>query len=122
MKKKKNSVLAIYWRTVRSDYRHIICLVLIVASVGFGFLFPNGLPRLAESFRDLGVSVAYYFCELFSSRNRVRPTVTKLPTWKWTEERWEPLRLFPWTWEEFQSKCEIYFEHLFSKREFSRVS
>ena len=118
MKKKKNGAFATYWRKLCADYRHIICLILILGSAACGFLFPNGLPRLAESFRDFGVSVTYYFCALFSSRNKVRPTVTELPSWKWAEERWQPFRLFPWTWEEFQDKCAAYGERLFLKENF----
>ena len=82
------------------------------------FLFPNGLPRLGETFRDLGISFAYYFCELFLSYNPIRPTVLSLPEWKWAEQIWAPLRIFPWTWEEFKVLCGKFFAALFTKENF----
>lgn len=118
MKQQNNDVLKVFWYQLRKDYRHGICVAAILASLGFGFLFPNDLPRLAESFRDLFLSVVYYGYVLFGKASPVRPTVTQLPSWKWTEDRWEPLRLFPWTWEEFKVLCGRYFDALFTKENF----
>ena len=118
MKQKKKDILRSYARLLRSDYRHILCLVITLCSLAFGFLFPNGLPRLAEAFRDLGVSFAYYGCELFAGTNPILPTVIELPSWSWAPQVWEPLRIFPWTWEEFKVLCGKYFAVLFTKENF----
>ena len=114
----KKKILA-YWCLIKKDYRHIICLAITSISVGFGFLFPNALPRLAETFRDLGTSAAYYFCEIFvSGNNPIKATVLKMPEWTWANDIWEPLRLFPWTWEEFKVLWGKYWEVFFSGQNF----
>ena len=96
-------ILSIPKNLIKNDYRHAICMAITLISLTFGFLFPNGIPRLAETVRDLGLSVAYYFCEIFApGNNPIRPTVLDMPSWTWAEDVWEPLRLFPWTWEEFK--------------------
>ena len=108
-----------YLREWKSDYRHYICIAITIISLGFGFLFPNSLPRLAETVRDLGISIAYYFCELFLPYgNPINPTVTQMPTWKFAESIWKPLQLFPFTWEEFQALWSQYWEVAFSKENF----
>ena len=90
-------------RIFARDYRHYICIAISLGFLGFGFLFPNALPRIAEAFRDLGVSFGYYFMELFfPDSNTIQPTVNLVQEWEWAVSPWEPLRLFPWTWEEFQ--------------------
>ncbi len=92
-----------YFNRWKKDYRHFICIAITLISVGFGFLFPNSLARLAETVRDLFTSVAYYFVELLKpGGNPVRPTVLGMPEWQFAEDIWEPLQLFPCTWEEFQ--------------------
>ena len=104
---------------IKRDYRHIICLTITLISVGFGFLFPNALPRLAETFRDFGTSVAYYFCEIFAPENNpVTPTVLKMPEWTWANDMWEPLRIFPWTWEEFKVLWVKYWQVFFTRDNF----
>ena len=90
-------------RIFARDYRHYICIAISLGFLGLGFLFPNALPRIAEAFRDLGVSFGYYFMELFfPDSNTIQPTVNLVQEWEWAVSPWEPLRLFPWTWEEFK--------------------
>ena len=86
------------------DYRYYICVAITLGFLGCGFLFPNALPRVAESFRDLWTSFVYYIYDIFieDSVCPVRPTVMSMPSWQWTESPWEALTLFPWTWEEFK--------------------
>ena len=109
------NIILILLNKIKRDYRHIICIALTLISIGFGFLFPNGLPRLAETVRDLGLSVAYYFCEIFApNANPITPTVLHMPEWIWTEDIWEPLKLFPWTWEEFKVLWGLYWPVFFS--------
>ena len=116
--KKQKHPVKFYLYAARKDYRHILCLLITLGSLGFGFLFPNGLPRLAETFRDLGISLAYYVCEIFLTTNRITPTVLDMPSWEWAPQVWEPLRLFPWTWEEFKVLCGKYGSALVSKENF----
>ena len=85
-----------------NDYRHIICAVISLGFLGCGFLFPNALPRIGESLRDLATSVLYYFTELFELNPIVLPTVNLMPSWEWAESPWEPLRIFPYEWIEFK--------------------
>lgn len=86
------------------DYRYYICVAITLGFLGCGFLFPNALPRVAESFRDFGTSFVYYVFDIFLEDYPcpVQPTVMQMPSWEWSESPWEPLRLFPWTWEEFK--------------------
>ena len=84
------------------DYRHYICLGITFGFLALGFLFPNALPRLAETLRDLVMSLVFYVGEISSPGSYiVRPTVNAMPSWEWAESPWQPLTLFPWTWEEF---------------------
>lgn len=103
----------------KRDYRHIICSVITLVSFGFGFLFPNSLPRLAESVRDLATSFAYYAVGLFiRGENPINPTVNELQSWQFAEQIWEPIKLLPYTWEEFQVLWERYWEIFFSDLNF----
>lgn len=89
----------------KQDYRYYICVAITLGFLGCGFLFPNALPRVAESCRDFGTSFVYYIYGIFADNPGscpVPPTVLTSPTWQWAESPWEPLSLFPWTWEEFK--------------------
>ena len=93
------------------DYRHYLCMLIIVGFLGCGFLFPNALPRVAESFRDLGTSIVFYIYGIYSDNPNscpLRPTVNAMQSWEFTESPWEPLSIFPWTWTEFKSLWKRY--------------
>lgn len=109
-----------YLKYLRSlDYRHYICAGISLCFLGLGFLFPNALPRLAETVRDLGTSLAYYFCELwFPDNNPVFPTVTLPQSWTWAVSPWEPLSLFPYEWEEFAALWSAFWSALFTGENF----
>ena len=105
----------------KRDYRHIICAVITLISLGLGFLFPNSLPRLAETVRDVAMSFIYYIAELFfRDGNPVNATVTQMQEWQFAEQIWEPIRIFPETWEEFQLLWSNYWEVFFSAENFER--
>ncbi len=105
----------------KRDYRHIICTVITFISFALGILFPNSLPRLAETVRDLFVSLGYYFVGIFTrGENPIHATVNELQTWKFAEEIWEPIKLLPYTWEEFQVLWEKYWEVFCTKENFER--
>lgn len=64
----------------RFDYRHIICIAITLAFILCGvFLYSGALGRLIEGGRDFGLSVGYYFCEIFGIRHNITPTVNDLP-------------------------------------------
>ena len=96
------------------DHRHWICIGLTLGSVAFGLLFINSIPRAIEALRDLGTSLVYYFCDLLFDESPLPATVTALPSWEWVPTRWEPLQIFPWTWEEFQVLCSMFWEALWT--------
>ena len=62
------------------DYRHIICILITLGFVALGiFRFFGCIGRIIESVRDCGLSVAYYFCEIFEIPHRITLTVNELP-------------------------------------------
>ena len=64
----------------RIDYRHFICIAITIGFVALGvFKFFGAVGRLIESGRDIGLSAAYYFCELFQIPHSITPTVNDFP-------------------------------------------
>ena len=62
------------------DYRHIICILITLGFVALGiFRFFGCVGRIIESVRDCGLSIAYYFCEIFEIPHNITPTVNELP-------------------------------------------
>lgn len=58
------------------DYRHIICIALTLYFVYLLLTtYSDGIFRFIESCRDFGLSVAYYFCELFEIERGFDATV-----------------------------------------------
>ena len=100
------------------DYRHYICVGITLVSLACGFLFPNALPRIGESFRDLAFSAVYYFTELFELDPLLYPTVSAMPSWQWAESPWDKLTLFPYEWEEFKLLWNKYWTLWASKDNF----
>ena len=101
------------------DYRHLLCIFITLGFLAFGFLFPNALPRIAEAFRDLGTSCAYYFFGIIdNSENPINATVTQMPSWQFAESPWKSFDLFPRTWEEFKVLFGDFLNLLFTKENF----
>ena len=101
------------------DYRHYINFVITLGFLALGvFVFPNAICRVAESFRDLGTSFAFYFSELWLDFSTVTPTVIDVQSWQFVPSRFEPLKILPFTWEEFQVMWKEYW-HVFIQKEFS---
>lgn len=64
----------------RFDYRHILCIAITLGCLACSvFLFSGALGRVIEGGRDFGLSIGYYFCELFSIEHNITPTVNDLP-------------------------------------------
>ena len=88
------------------NYRHYICWAITVSFVLMSaFLFPYAIPRLIEAFRDFGLSIAYYFTELFGFENVITPSVTSYSKMPFTISDRIPL-----TWEEFKIKWGLYWQ------------
>lgn len=93
------------------NYRHIICVLITLGCLTCGvFLFPNALDRIVESFRDFGLSVAYYFCEFIGIEHSISPTVTQMPQLNIIPNinGGAPSTSLPETWTEFQINWDIY--------------
>ena len=97
------------------DYHHYIAAAITLGFLACGLIFHNALPRIAEAFRDLGTSAAYYVMELITpGNNPISATVNRMPEWAFAPSRFEPLRIFPWTWEEFKVLWGRFIDMLFS--------
>ena len=55
----------------------IITVIISLAFLAFGAVFWQSYLRFGEACRDFGLSVAYYFCELFGVEYTFNPTVTE---------------------------------------------
>lgn len=110
-----------YLRKFKQDYRHIICAVITVLSLALGILFPNSLPRIAEALRDLLFSIIFYVVEIFTrGDNPISATVVQRQSWQFCEQIWEPIRIFPESWEEFIRLWDNYWKLFFSYENFDR--
>ena len=64
----------------RDKYLYYVCAIITLGLIALGFFrFPNAIGRLVESCRDLGLSVAYTFCDLCGIETEITPTVNTLP-------------------------------------------
>lgn len=94
------------------DYRHIICVVITLAFLAVGiFRFFDCIGRFAEGGRDLGLSVAYYFCELFQIPHSITPTVNEYPNYDFIDNpfgSFAPSVSLPDSWEGFKAKWTEY--------------
>ena len=90
------------------DYRHFICIAITIGFIACFFLFPTALGRLIESGRDLGLSFAYYFCEMFEIPHGIAPTVIETSAY--------PVQIFlPFSFEEFGEKWQLYWQAFIAK-------
>lgn len=98
----------------RFDCRHIICIVITLAFILCGvFLYSGALGRLIESGRDFGLSVGYYFCEIFGIPHNITPTVNNLPKilfFDFTPAPSAPSTSLPDTWTGFQNDWARYWQ------------
>lgn len=88
------------------DYRHYICIGItaIFALCGI-FIFRTSFVRILESFRDIGLSVAYYFCELAGIPHGIAPRVTEL-----SSVPFKPVFGFPSDLATFKLKWQRYWQ------------
>ena len=103
-------------KKIKINYRHIICTGITLCFIAMGvFRFSNALGRLIESLRDVGISFAYYFCELFDFHDVITPTVNDLPEipfFKWFNfsNATLPNVSVPENWETFKVKWAQYWK------------
>lgn len=96
----------------RIDYRHIICIAITLGFLALGvFKFFGAVGRLIESFRDVGLSAGYYFCELFQIPHNITPTVNdfpKIPFFGFMGGAEAPAVPIPEDWRGFTEKWSLY--------------
>lgn len=106
----------------RFDYRHIICVAVTLGFLACTiFCFFGAVGRIAESGRDFGLSVGYYFCEIFSIPHEIVPTVNDLPKIPFFDievETFEPSTSLPDTWSGFKTNWSNYWKLWASKDNF----
>ena len=74
MKTKVKKVLKAIGGHFRDKYLHYVCAIITLGLIALGFFrFPNAIGRLVESCRDLGLSVAYTFCDLCGIETEITP-------------------------------------------------
>ena len=88
----------------------IISLAFVVLGI---FVFGQSYVRFAESCRDFGLSVAYYFCELVGIDYSFTPTVTEYSG----VLQWEIL--LPSDWDGFTASAKEYFALLIDGQNFA---
>ena len=60
---------------IKANYKHIICIAITIIFAMCAFIFPYFFPRLIESCRDFGTSIAYWFCQLFEINHKISPSI-----------------------------------------------
>ena len=95
--------------------RFNIAVTLVISAIFLGLtaVFWQSYVRFGESCRDFGLSVAYYFCELFGINYSFTPTVTEYSN----VMQWEIL--LPDDWEGFTASAKEYFGLLINGENFS---
>ncbi len=85
------------------DYRHYICLAITIGFLLCTLLvFSSAIGRIIEALRDLGLSVAYYFCTLCGIDSGITPTVNSFPKpFEWLPDI-SPVPLLPESWAAFK--------------------
>ena len=97
----------------RLDYRHIICIAITLGFLACAvFVFPSALGRIIEGVRDFGLSLAYYFCNLFGIENSIVPTVNDYPKMPFFENYGGDIQLpvlsIANDWEQFKADFVVY--------------
>ena len=100
-------------KRLRVDYRHIVCIAITLGFVVLGvFEFFGSVGRVIEGGRDIGLSAAYYFCELFQIPHNITPTVNefpKIPFFDWGGSApSSPSIPIPDEWQAFTEKWSLY--------------
>lgn len=93
---------------------HVVCAVITLCFVLLGvFVFFGAVGRIIEAVRDLGLSVAYYFCELFFIPHNITPTVNtfpKIPFFNFIGGAEAPDIPIPEDWQTFADNWSVYWQ------------
>ena len=104
---------------------HILCGAITAGIILLGiFRFFGSVGRVIESLRDVGISFAYYFCELFDFHDVITPTVNDLPEipfFKWfnSPNATLPNVSVPENWAAFKVKWAQYWKVWVDKETFN---
>lgn len=91
----------------------ITCVLLSCVLVLMGvFVFRTSYIRLIEAFKDFGLSIAYYFCEVFGIPHNITPSVIDI------SQTSAPSINVPSDWEGFKDSSATYFSMLIDKNNF----
>ena len=91
----------------------ITCVVISVALVLLGvFVFSTSYIRLYEAFKDFGLSIGFYFCEMFGITHNITPTVIDI------SQTSGPSISMPNDWQGFKDGSAEYFTRLISQENF----
>ncbi len=98
--------------------RRVLNIILtVLLSIGFillgVFVFRSSFIRLGYAFKDFGLSVAYYFCEMFGISHSITPTVNTIP------EVQTPQITLPTDFDGFKDNSAQYFSLLINGNNFN---
>lgn len=98
--------------------RRVLNIILtVLLTIGFMllgvFVFRSSFIRLAYAFKDFGLSVAYYFCEMFGIKHSITPTVNEIPSVQ------TPQVTLPTDFNGFKDNTSQYFTLLFNSDNFN---
>ncbi|MCH5179922.1 MAG: hypothetical protein J1F32_01755 [Erysipelotrichales bacterium] len=60
------------------DYRQYLCILITIVFILFSFMFVRSYVRIWESIKDFGLSIYYYFSELFTFKRSADPTINNI--------------------------------------------
>lgn len=91
--------------------RHALCIAITLGLLALGaFAFPNTLGRTIESFRDFGLSVGFFFAELFGIEHIIKPTVVNKAEIPFFGHSFVPTTSLSDSWSGFQSSWVKYWK------------
>lgn len=97
--------------------RALNIILTVLLTIGFAllgaFVFRSSYIRLGYAFKDFGLSVGYYFCEMFEISHSITPTVNIIP------EVQTPQVTLPTDFNGFKGNTSQYFSLLFSSGNFN---
>lgn len=98
------------------DKRHFIAVGITVLFLCCGYIFGTAGLRFIESCKDFGLSVAYYFAEMYclltGKVNPVKPSVIEVSGIVNIQTA------FPLLWEDFTAKMSVFWQRLFTTENF----
>lgn len=103
----------------KEKHAYYLCSIITVGILFLAvYCFPNAVGRLVESCRDFGLSVAYYFLELFEIEHSIVPTVNELPNYEflslenvfWFFDYETPFITFPESFELFKENWSKFWD------------